>query len=128
MFQNSPVFSSYSVTDLQQAKDFYVDVLGCKLGDEQMGLSFVFPNGHTVFLYDKTDHVPATYTVLSFKVDSIENAIDQLVEKGIVMERYDTMPGQQDERGILRGKAAGMGPDIAWFKDPFGNILAVMET
>ena len=128
MFQNSPAFSGYSVSNLEQAKDFYVGVLGCTLGDEQMGLSLVFPNGHTVFLYEKSDHVPATYTVLNFPVDSINDTIDQLVEKGVVMERYDNLPAPQDERGILRGKAAGMGPDIAWFRDPFGNILGVLES
>ena len=128
MFQNSPAFSGYSVSNLEQAKDFYVGVLGCTLGDEQMGLSLVFPNGHTVFLYEKSDHVPATYTVLNFPVDSINDTIDQLVEKGVVMERYDNLPAPQDERGVLRGKAAGMGPDIAWFRDPFGNILGVLES
>ena len=128
MFQNSPAFSGYSVSNLEQAKDFYVGVLGCTLGDEQMGLSLVFPNGHTVFLYEKSDHVPATYTVLNFPVDSINDTIDQLVEKGVVMERYDNLPASQDERGVLRGKAAGMGPDIAWFRDPFGNILGVLES
>jgi catechol 2,3-dioxygenase-like lactoylglutathione lyase family enzyme len=128
MFKDSPAFSGYSVTSLDQAKDFYVDVLGCTLGDEQMGLGLVFPNGHSVFLYEKADHVPATYTVLNFPVDSIDDAVDQLVEKDIVMERYDNMPAPQDEKGVLRGKAAGMGPDIAWFRDPFGNILAVLES
>lgn len=128
MFKDSPAFSGYSVTDLVQAKDFYVGVLGCTLGDEQMGLGLVFPNGHTVFLYEKVDHVPATYTVLNFPVDSIDDTVDQLVEKGIVMERYDDLPAPQDERGVLRGKAAGMGPDIAWFRDPFGNILGVLES
>lgn len=127
MFQNSPAFSGYSVSNLREAKTFYVDVLGCTLGDEQMGLGLTFPNGHTVFLYEKADHVPAGYTVLNFPVDSIDETVAQLGDKGIIMERYDTLPAPQDESGVLRGKAAGMGPDIAWFKDPFGNVLAVLE-
>ena len=127
MFHDSPAFSGYSVTNLEQAKLFYIDTLGCRLDRENMGLHIVFPNGHSVFLYEKADHVPATFTVLNFPVASINDTLDALLEAGVAMERYDSMPGEQGERGIMRGKAAGMGPDIAWFKDPFGNVLAVLE-
>lgn len=127
MFKDSPAFSGYSVTDPEAAKQFYGEVLGCTVTDDQMGLQLSFPNGQSVFLYQKDDHTPATYTVLNFPVESIDAAVDELVSKGVVMERYDMMPARQDEKGVLRGKAAGMGPDIAWFKDPAGNILAVLE-
>jgi catechol 2,3-dioxygenase-like lactoylglutathione lyase family enzyme len=128
MLRDSPAFSGYSVSDQAVAKTFYEDVLGCSVTEDQMGLQLGFSNGHNVFLYEKADHVPATYTVLNFPVDSIDTTVDGLVEKGVTMERYDSVPAPQDEKGILRGKAAGMGPDIAWFKDPFGNVLAVLES
>lgn len=127
MFRDSPVFSGYSVDDVVAAKQFYSEVLGCSVDEDVMGLKLVFPNGHTVFLYQKDDHVPATFTVLNFPVPSIDAAVDELVNKGLVMERYDNMPAPQDEKGVLRGKDAGMGPNIAWFRDPAGNILAVLE-
>ena len=78
-------------------------------------------------MYEKENHEPATFTVLNLPVNDINAAVDELVSKGVVMERYDNMPGDQDDRGVMRGKAADMGPDIAWFKDPAGNILSVIE-
>jgi predicted enzyme related to lactoylglutathione lyase len=125
MFKDSSAFSSYSVDDLAAAKQFYSDVLGCTVEEDQMGLQLSFPNGHTVFLYQKDNHIPATFTVLNFLVPSVDAAIDELTSQGIPMERYDNMPAPQDDKGVLRGKQAGMGPDIAWFKDPAGNVLAV---
>jgi predicted enzyme related to lactoylglutathione lyase len=127
MFEQANAFSGFSVDDLEEAKTFYGDMLGCNLEDMGMGLELRFPNGHSVFLYEKEDHQPATYTTLNFPVDDINATVDSLVEAGVTMERYD-MPGEQDERGVMRGKAAAMGPDIAWFKDPAGNILAVVES
>lgn len=127
MLGSATAFSGYSVNDLEEAKTFYGEMLGIELDDTGMGLTMRFPNGHTVFLYEKEDHVPATFTVLNFPVDDINVAVDSLVEAGIVMKRYDGMPGDQDGRGVMRGKAAGMGPDIAWFEDPAGNVLAVVE-
>jgi predicted enzyme related to lactoylglutathione lyase len=127
MFKNANAFSGFSVDDLEEAKTFYADMLGCNVNDEGMGLELQFPNGHSVFIYEKEDHEPAGYTVLNFPVDDINTAIDSLVEVGVTMERYDSLPADQDGRGVLRGKTAGMGPDIAWFKDPAGNILAVLE-
>jgi catechol 2,3-dioxygenase-like lactoylglutathione lyase family enzyme len=119
--------SGMSVTDLGEAKTFYQDTLGLTLKDETMGLDFELPGGGQLFIYDKPDHEPATYTVLNLVTGDINAAVDELVGKGVAFEHYDNMPGEQDERGILRGKAANMGPDIAWFKDPAGNILAILE-
>lgn len=127
MFKQANAFSGYSVNDLEEAKTFYGEMLGCDLDDTGMGLELHFPNGQTVFIYEKEDHEPATYTVLNFPVDDINEAVDSLVETGVVMKRYDNLPAEQDGRGVLRGKSAGMGPDIAWFEDPAGNILAVLE-
>ena len=127
MLKDSSAFSGYSVNDQAVAKIFYGETLGLAVTEDEMGLHLVFPNGHTVFMYQKDDHQPATFTVLNLVVDDIENTIDKLVETGIKFERYDNMPAPQDERGILRGRAANMGPDIAWFKDPAGNILSVLQ-
>lgn len=127
MFNGAEAFSGYSVSDLEEAKTFYGEMLGVNIHDSGMGLELRFAGGHTVFLYEKEDHEPATFTVLNFPVDDINVAVDSLVDAGIVMKRYDYMPGEQDGRGIMRGKSAGMGPDIAWFEDPAGNVLAVLE-
>lgn len=127
MFSDALPFSSYSVDDIAAAKTFYQDVLGCTVNEDQMGLQLTFSNGHSFFLYEKENHQPATFTVLNFTVASIDEVVENLVSKGISMERYDTLPAPLDEKGVLRGKAAGMGPDIAWFKDPADNILSVVE-
>lgn len=126
MFKEAAAFSGFSVDDLEEAKTFYGEILGLELVDNGMGLGLNFPNGHQVFIYEKEDHEPATFTVLNFPVGDINVTVDSLVEAGVMMERYD-MPGDLDERGVMRGKSAGMGPDIAWFKDSAGNILAVLE-
>lgn len=127
MFREANALSGFSVNDLEEAKTFYGEMLGIAVDDTGMGLELQFPNGHSVFLYEKEDHEPATFTVLNFPVSDIDAAVDSLVEAGVVMKRYDNMPGDQDGRGIMRGKTAGMGPDIAWFEDPAGNVLAVLE-
>lgn len=127
MFRDVHAFSGFSVNDLEEAKTFYAEMLGLHIEDNGMGLELRFPNGHSVFLYEKEDHEPATFTVLNFPVDDINVAVDSLIDAGVVMKRYDNMPGDQDGRGVMRGKAAGMGPDIAWFEDPAGNVLAVLE-
>lgn len=119
-------FSGYSSNDIGAARDFYGKVLGLDLEENMGGLGFTI-GGQQVFIYPKDDHQPASFTVLNLVVDSIDAAIDELTAKGVVFERYDSMPAPQDEKGVLRGKAAGMGPDIAWFKDPASNILAVVE-
>ena len=127
MLEDSVAFSGYSVNDQSKAMNFYNTVLGLTVKEDQMGLHLEFKNGHQVFLYQKDDHEPASFTVLNFVVDNIDNAVDSLVAKGVSFERYANMPAPQDERGILRGRSANMGPDIAWFKDPAGNILALLQ-
>ncbi len=119
-------FSGYSSDNIDECKRFYGDVLGLELTDKMGGVGLNIA-GQQVFIYPKEDHVPATFTVLNFVVDSIDETVDELTQKGVSFERYDSMPAPQDEKGVLRGKAAGYGPDIAWFKDPSNNILAVVE-
>lgn len=127
MLQNAHVFSGFSVNDQAVAKDFYSQKLGLNVSEDGMGLKLKLANGNEVFIYQKDDHQPATYTTLNFTVEDIDKTIDRLVASGVVFEHYDNLPAAQDERGVLRGKAAGMGPDIAWFKDPAGNILSVLS-
>ncbi|MGV8883020.1 MAG: VOC family protein [Rhodoglobus sp.] len=126
MFTHSAAYSGFSVRDTEQARDFYESVLGLTVGDAEMPgiISIELATGGTVIAYPKGDHhVPASFTVLNFPVDDVDGAVDELVAKGIEMLRYEGM--HQDDKGISRGKAAGMGPDIAWFTDPSGNILSV---
>jgi catechol 2,3-dioxygenase-like lactoylglutathione lyase family enzyme len=121
--------SGFSVDNIKEAKKFYVDTLQLKLTDESMGLQLELPGGGTHLIYEKEDHVPAEYTVLNFVVESIDEAVDHLAgHHGITFEIYDNLAAPQDEKGILRGKAANEGPDIAWFKDPAGNVLSVIES
>jgi catechol 2,3-dioxygenase-like lactoylglutathione lyase family enzyme len=123
MLQYSGTFSGYSVDDQAAALDFYRDKLGVEVDSTDMGLRLRLPGGE-VFIYPKDDHVPATYTVLNFEVTDIDEAVAQLGAAGITLERYPGMP--QDKSGVMRGKAAGMGPDIAWFTDPAGNVLSIL--
>ncbi len=126
MFKDANIFSSFSVDDIAKAKQFYGETLGLGVNvmeDQVMGLlSLKFASGGTVMLYSKNNHIPATYTVLNFPVENIDQAVDELTQKGITFEQY-TGDVQTDERGIARGE----GPNIAWFKDPAGNILSVLE-
>ena len=127
MFAYTESFSGFSVDDLAKAKDFYSQVLGLETEDGPFGMELKPAGQNHVFVYPKDNHIPATYTVLNFKVDNIDQAIDALAAKGVVFERYEGMPGEQDEKGVLRGLAVNQGPDIAWFKDPAGNILSVLQ-
>ena len=127
MFTAKAAFSGCSVNDLEKARQFYTQTLGLKLENDNMGLQLRLPGGGNLFIYPKPDHQPASYTMLNFVVDDIDAAVDELSKAGISFERYDNMPGKQDEKGILRGRSAGQGPDIAWFKDPAGNILSVLQ-
>jgi catechol 2,3-dioxygenase-like lactoylglutathione lyase family enzyme len=127
MFSSIAAFSGISVDDLDKAKQFYTEVLGLKLSDDTMGLNFELPGGGGLFIYPKENHQAASFTVLNFVVTDIDEAVDALTSSGVTFEIYDNMPGQQDDRGILRGLAANQGPDIAWFKDPAGNILSVLQ-
>lgn len=121
-------FSGFSTNDIKTAKEFYVDTLDIKLLDDSMGLELELPGGGRVFIYEKPDHKPAEFTVLNFVVEDIDSTIDHMVEKhGIKFEIYDNLPAEQDERGVLRGKSANAGPDIAWFKDPAGNVLSLIQ-
>jgi catechol 2,3-dioxygenase-like lactoylglutathione lyase family enzyme len=92
-----------------------------------MGLRIQLPGGGTAFAYPKDDHQPATYTMLNFVVDDIDAAVATLQDRGVEFEQYGTDSMPQDEKGIMRGLSHDMGPDIAWFKDPAGNILAVLQ-
>lgn len=124
------VFSGFSVNDQEAAKKFYSEIVGLKLADDTMGLQFELPSGGKLFIYAKEDHQPATYTVLNLVVDDIDAAADELIGKGVTFEIYDNLfPGaKQDERGVLHSPdQAKYGPSIAWFKDPAGNILSVLE-
>jgi catechol 2,3-dioxygenase-like lactoylglutathione lyase family enzyme len=130
MLQDSnSTFSGFSTNDLAEAKDFYVNTLGLKPVDGEMGLMLDLPGGGQLFIYEKADHQPATFTVLNFVVDDIEKKVKELKDKGIKFEEIDfgSDGGATDEKGIMRGKAANQGPDIAWFKDPAGNFLAILE-
>lgn len=127
MFKAAAAFSGFSVSDQAKAKDFYTKTLGLELTDESMGLNFKLPDGGSLFVYPKDDHQPATFTVLNFVVADIDEAVDSLAAAGVQFEHYDNMPAKPDEKGIMRGLTAGQGPDIAWFKDPAGNILSVLQ-
>lgn len=119
-------FSGFSVRDIDEAKAFYEGVLGLSTDTNAMGiLDITLPGGAHVMAYPKDDHVPAVFTILNLAVDDIDVAVAELTEAGVSLERYEGMP--QDDRGVLRGKAADRGPDIAWFLDPSGNILSVLS-
>src|ERR687892_1072552 len=125
MLKNSEAFSGYSVDDLEKAKEFYGGTLGLEVSDEPgQGLALRIADRRPVFLYPKDNHEPATYTVLNFPVDDIDKAVDGLVAAGISFEHYGEDLGQ-DEKGISRDDRGPTG--IAWFKDPAGNILSVVQ-
>jgi catechol 2,3-dioxygenase-like lactoylglutathione lyase family enzyme len=127
MLKAQAAFSGFSVNDLDKAKQFYTQVLGLAVDNETMGLQLKLPGGGGLFIYPKEDHQPATFTVLNFVVEDIDEAVDELVRLGVSFEHYDNMPAKPDEKGIMRGLSADQGPDIAWFKDPAGNILSVLQ-
>ena len=121
MFENTKAFSGFSVNDLEAAKKFYGEVLGLKTSERYGLLTLHLAGGRDTLVYPKPDHTPATYTILNFQVNDIEAAVDELISRGVELEKYDGLG--QDDKGINR---AG-GPYIAWFKDPAGNILAVLQ-
>ena len=123
IFKEAESFSSFSVNDLQKAKEFYSQTLGLEVSETPEGLE-LHTADNTVFLYPKPNHTPASFTVLNFHVDDIEAAVDELKGLGVSLEQYDLPDIKTDERGIARGPK---GPAIAWFKDPAGNILSVLE-
>ncbi len=126
MFKAKAASGSFSVKDQAQAKKFYSEVLGLAVDDSKMGLNLHLPGTGNVFVYAKENHEPATFTVLNFMVDDIDDAVDELKKLGVKFERYEGF--NQDENDIARGKSQNMGPDIAWFKDPAENIFAVIES
>jgi catechol 2,3-dioxygenase-like lactoylglutathione lyase family enzyme len=126
MFKAKGAFSGFSVSDLAKARDFYSKTLGLKVDNDGVGMRLHLPAGGTVFAYPKGDHQPATFTILNFQVDNIDEAVDELTNRGVQFEHYET-GAKTDEKGILRGRQQNRGPDIAWFKDPAGNFLSVIE-
>jgi catechol 2,3-dioxygenase-like lactoylglutathione lyase family enzyme len=127
MLEQSSTFSGISVDDLDAARHFYGEVLGFATTEESGGFSVDLPGGARLWVYGKPNHEPATFTVLDFVVDDIDAAVDELNAGGVSTTIYP--PGQfwTDEKGIQRGRSANRGPDIAWFKDPAGNVLAVLQ-
>lgn len=125
MFKAKAAFSGISVNDLEKAKKFYTQTLGLKVDNDKMGLQLSLPGGGKLFIYPKDNHQPATFTVLNFVVADIDEAVTDLEKAGVTFERYEGF--NQDEKGIARGKPVDQGPDIAWFTDPAGNIISVLE-
>jgi catechol 2,3-dioxygenase-like lactoylglutathione lyase family enzyme len=122
MFKNTKAFSSFSVNDLKKAKEFYGRVLGLEVSESPEGLDLQISGGNHIFIYPKPNHTPATFTVLNFPVKNIDEAVDQLTKLDVRFEHYEGEM-KTDEKGIFRGE----GPKIAWFKDPAGNFLSVLE-
>jgi catechol 2,3-dioxygenase-like lactoylglutathione lyase family enzyme len=123
MVNGHDAFSGFAVDDIAKAKEFYSKVLGLEVAEEDGALTLSIGGGKRVFVYPKGDHVPATYTILNFPVDDVEAAVDELTQAGIRFEHYDSNDISTDAKGIMRGN----GPDIAWFKDPAGNIMSVLQ-
>lgn len=123
MFKDSQTFSSFSVDDLQRAKEFYGRTLGLNVKEGSEGLELLLANGNRIFVYPKSDHVPATFTILNFEVDHLEKAVDELTRRGVHFEVYDRPGLKTNERGIFSDDSM----KIAWFKDPAGNILSLIQ-
>jgi catechol 2,3-dioxygenase-like lactoylglutathione lyase family enzyme len=121
MFEYTRAFSGFSVDDVPEARKFYGETLGLRVSEEYGMLSLHIAGECNILVYPKPDHTPATFTILNFPVDDIDEAVDELTERGVRFERYDGL--EQDEKGIFRGG----GPYIAWFKDPAGNVLSVLQ-
>ncbi len=121
MFANARAFSGFAVEDLNAAQKFYGDVLGIATSEQNGLMTLHLAGGRDTLVYPKPGHVPADYTILNFPVDDIDSAVDELTARGVTFERYEGLA--QDGKGISRG----YGPDIAWFRDPAGNILAVLR-
>jgi predicted enzyme related to lactoylglutathione lyase len=122
MLKHTEAFSGFSVSDLAAAKEFYGTTLGVAFEEIPAGVNLKIGNG--ILMYPKSDHVAATYTILNFPVGNIDEAVDELAGKGVKFEHY---AGITDHKGVARGLAHDRGPDIAWFKDPAGNILSVLQ-
>jgi catechol 2,3-dioxygenase-like lactoylglutathione lyase family enzyme len=123
MFKNTKAFSGFSVNDIQKAKEFYSKTLGLEVSESHGLLKLHLAGGTTVLIYPKPNHTPATFTILNFPVDNVDEAVDKLTQRGVRFEVYNEPNLKTDEKGVFRGG----GPTIAWFKDPAGNILSVLE-
>ena len=123
MLKNSKAFSGFSANDIAKEKEFYAGTLGLDVSEAHGMLTLRLAGGHNVIIYPKPNHVPATFTVLNFPVDDVDLAVDELKKRGVRFEQYNLPDLKTDEKGIMRGN----GPTIAWFKDPAGNILSVLE-
>jgi catechol 2,3-dioxygenase-like lactoylglutathione lyase family enzyme len=121
MLGESKAFSGFAVDDMEKAKAFYEDVLGLKTSEEHGLMTLHLAGDRPTLVYPKDDHEPATYTILNFPVEDIDAAVDALMERGVAFEIYED--SGQDEKGIMRQ----YGPPIAWFRDPAGNILSVLQ-
>jgi catechol 2,3-dioxygenase-like lactoylglutathione lyase family enzyme len=121
MFENTRAFSGFAVDDVERARTFYGDTLGLRTSEQQGLLTLHLAGDRDTLVYPKPGHTPAEYTILNFPVQDIDAAVDELGRRGVQFERYDGMA--QDERGIMRQG----GPYIAWFKDPAGNVLSVLQ-
>jgi len=121
MFEDTEAFSGFAVDDLDKAREFYGETLGLTVSELDGLLGLTVAGSRDILIYPKPDHVPATFTILNFPVDDIDAAVDELVGRGVRFERYDGF--DQDEKGIARGE----GPYIAWFRDPAGNMLSVLQ-
>ncbi|MGY3554719.1 VOC family protein [Williamsia sp. R60] len=125
MLDISNAFSGFAVKDIEEARSFYSETLGLEVEDGPMGLLNLHLTGSTnVLVYPKPDHEPAVFTILNFEVPDIDAAVTALTERGVEFDRYDDF--DQDEQGVFRGSRNDQGPDIAWFRDPSGNVLSII--
>jgi catechol 2,3-dioxygenase-like lactoylglutathione lyase family enzyme len=123
MFKHKKGFSGFSVDDVEKAKDFYEGTLGLEVSENDGLLELDLGEGNKVLAYPKPNHTPATFTILNFPVDDVDEAVDELTKRGVRFEHYDQDEIRTDAKGVHRGE----GPDIAWFKDPAGNIISILE-
>lgn len=124
MFKETRAFSGFSTDDLQKAQEFYGQTLGMDVSEDHGMLQLHIAGGQDILVYPKANHIPATFTILNFPVENIDQVVDDLTSRGVRFESYNEGDLVTDEKGIFRGG----GPKIAWFKDPAGNILSVLET
>jgi predicted enzyme related to lactoylglutathione lyase len=122
IFKNTKAFSSFSVNDLEKAREFYGQTLGLDVSESEEGLSLHLKGDNEIFIYPKPDHTPATFTILNFAVDDVDQTVDDLTQLGVHFQIYNEGELKTDDKGVFRGK-----PKIAWFKDPAGNFLSILE-
>jgi catechol 2,3-dioxygenase-like lactoylglutathione lyase family enzyme len=123
MLKDTKAFQGFSVDDLDAAKRFYGETLGIEVSENDAGLTLHIAGDRNTLIYPKDDHEPASFTILNFPVDDVEGTVDALAERGVEFERYEGTEIETDEKGVFRGG----GPLIAWFKDPAGNVLSVID-